>query len=401
MKLKKILVISHNFWPENFPINTFVESIKDKYEITVLTGKPNYPLGSFFPNYKFYGYANQIYLKNIKIIRVPTIPRGDGSFFNKFLNYFSFIFFSLIYLPKLLKNNFDYIFIYGTAPVVHSIIGIFIKKIKKIKLYLWLQDLLDASYEVALTKNKYVNFLLKKILNYIYLQSDLIFIQSFLYKKMLQKVVKNKSLIYLPNPINQNLNKIRLKNNSHEINKNNFNIFYFGNIGLVQEFQTIVKASKILSNKKINFHFFGEGLMKKKLKILIKIEKITNFYIHDYIDYQKIKNIISKKSILFLSLKKNRVLNLTMPSKLQLYLYLKKPIIAEISGETSRVLKASSAGFVIPHGNVNIMVKKILYLYNLNNESFLRFGINGKRYFNKNFTKKAVRKIFINSINKN
>ena len=47
--MKKILIIAHNFWPENFPINNFVYNLAfSKVKITVLTGKPNYPLGRIF-----------------------------------------------------------------------------------------------------------------------------------------------------------------------------------------------------------------------------------------------------------------------------------------------------------------------------------------------------------------
>ena len=49
----KILVVSQYFWPENFRINDLVkEWNKDKIQVEILTGIPNYPSGVIFENYK-------------------------------------------------------------------------------------------------------------------------------------------------------------------------------------------------------------------------------------------------------------------------------------------------------------------------------------------------------------
>ena len=72
----KILIVSQYFWPENFRINDLcTELVSRGHEITVLTGKPNYPNGKIFPEYeenpgKYYTY------NGIKIKRVPMMVRG-------------------------------------------------------------------------------------------------------------------------------------------------------------------------------------------------------------------------------------------------------------------------------------------------------------------------------------
>ena len=50
----RILIISHHFWPENFKINDLVDNFINKgYEVSILTGKPNYPGGKIFKSFKF------------------------------------------------------------------------------------------------------------------------------------------------------------------------------------------------------------------------------------------------------------------------------------------------------------------------------------------------------------
>ena len=49
----RILIVSQYFWPENFKINDLVdELVKRNHQITVLTGKPNYPEGEIFSEFK-------------------------------------------------------------------------------------------------------------------------------------------------------------------------------------------------------------------------------------------------------------------------------------------------------------------------------------------------------------
>ena len=90
---KKILIITQYFWPENFRINQLTKFfIKSNYDVTILTGQPNYPSGTLYSEYKkdpkkfniFYG---------AKVIRVPIILRKNSTKFDLFIN-FIFMYFS-------------------------------------------------------------------------------------------------------------------------------------------------------------------------------------------------------------------------------------------------------------------------------------------------------------------
>ena len=115
--------------------------------------------------------------------------------------------------------------------------------------------------------------------------------QSSEYKKILKKVVDQKKIFYLPNSRNF-LNKKYKKIFSKNFDKKKFNICYFGNIGIVQEFRTILEvAEKLKKNKKINFHFFGEGFKKKDILKVIEQKKLNNFYIHSSVEEKYLDNI--------------------------------------------------------------------------------------------------------------
>ncbi len=75
----KILVITQYFYPENFRINQLCLDLKERgHDITVLTGKPNYPKGEYFDGYSYKGNEDEIW-NDIQIIRVPLRAKKKGS----------------------------------------------------------------------------------------------------------------------------------------------------------------------------------------------------------------------------------------------------------------------------------------------------------------------------------
>ena len=86
---KRILIYTNHFYPENFKINDVVKWLVDeKYLVTVITGNPNYPEGKLFKGFNKFG---SIFIKdNLKIVRLPLIPRGKGKKINLIFNYLTY-----------------------------------------------------------------------------------------------------------------------------------------------------------------------------------------------------------------------------------------------------------------------------------------------------------------------
>ena len=69
----RVLIVSQYFHPENFRINEVVRTLVEKgVEVEVLTGKPNYPRGSFFFRLPGNGLSNR------RPVRGQGLPRSHG-----------------------------------------------------------------------------------------------------------------------------------------------------------------------------------------------------------------------------------------------------------------------------------------------------------------------------------
>ena len=75
-----VLIISQYFWPENFKINELASFLSKNYNVTVLTGWPNYPAGEIYQ--EFLSSKNLFNKFNdVEIVRVKIIPRKNNKFF--------------------------------------------------------------------------------------------------------------------------------------------------------------------------------------------------------------------------------------------------------------------------------------------------------------------------------
>ena len=86
----KILIVTQFFDPENFRINDLIEELDERdHEVTVLTGLPNYPEGSFYEGVSYFSIGKSFKGK-IKVVRSPVIPRFSSKKLQLAINYLSF-----------------------------------------------------------------------------------------------------------------------------------------------------------------------------------------------------------------------------------------------------------------------------------------------------------------------
>ena len=113
----KILIVSQYFWPEIFKINDIAQALTERgHQVSVLTGKPNYPGGKFYKNYSYCNSSFEVW-NNIKIYRSFITPRGNGKGFFLFLNYMSFALFSsfrLVFIIVKFLSIFSLILIFNS-----------------------------------------------------------------------------------------------------------------------------------------------------------------------------------------------------------------------------------------------------------------------------------------------
>jgi colanic acid biosynthesis glycosyl transferase WcaI len=266
-----------------------------------------------------------------------------------------------------------------------------ISKIKKIKHLIWVQDLWpETLLDLKILKKGTVYSILKKIVNYIFKNCDIIFVQSKEFIEIIQKNYKLKNIIYLPNWCEDiffnNKSKFFFKKT-----KDQFDIVFTGNIGKAQDFKNIIKAANNLK-KYTNFywHIFGSGSelesSKKKIRLL-KLE--NNFIFYGRRPLDTMPSILSAADILIITMIKSRFLNKTIPGKFQTYLSAKKPIVGMIDGITKDIINRYKLGLASGSEDYKDFAKNIVSVYEQKSKINI-YKINSHNYFKKNYSKKKI-----------
>lgn len=399
----KILVISQYFYPENLRINDICFSLNDMgHDITVLTGKPNYPKGKFYKNYNFFSRSFEL-INKIKVYRANLIPRGPGNGIMLSLNYLSFLFFGFFKLISI-KKKFDIVFVYAPSPITVGYIGIIASWLYKAKSFLWVHDLWPESVKVAGGIN---NTFILKILDFmtrsIYFFYKNILVQSPAFKTYLlkQSVPENK-IKYYPYYAESFYKKveedIEIKNTLPE----GLKIIFAGNIGVSQNFDTIIEAIIIAKQKykDINIIILGDGRDKIRIKQKIKDYNLdSNFHFLGSFPPERMPYFFASADALLISLKKSEIFSLTIPGKLQSYLACGKPIIGSIDGIVATIIKDAKCGFVSPSESPAMLAKSIINFYNLSESEKEKMGKNSLRYYSKHFDKEILLNELIKKFN--
>ena len=382
--MKKILIISQYFYPNNFRINDLISKLSDKkYKIEIISSNVNY-VSKKKDSAKKYERL-KFPRKNFIIHRLSVISRNGSSFIGIALEYLTFIITGIYFVRKNIinKKKFDKVFVYGTSPIIQALIAIYVKKKLNIPIVLWVQDLWPQSVTyTGYIKNEFLIQILRNVTGYIYKNSDVILIQSPDFKKKIKDIYNHKNIHYLPNPPEE----INIKKRNFFINKNNFNIFYAGNFGKAQNLEILLKAANLLKNKtKIKFYFFGDKKTAKDLLKLKKKYKLENCYFPGYVEKKYFTFLLKNASALTLGLKKNEIWYVTIPSKLQSYLNSGRPIIGFLSGTAAQIIKESKVGYVVGPDDFKGLAKTIEKLSKKTKKSLNIMGMNGKKYCKKYF----------------
>lgn len=389
-KKKHILVISQYFYPETFRINDMCQEwVKRGYQVTVITGIPNYPMGKFFEGYGYTKRREETW-NGIHIIRIPLIARGSSSI-GMVANYASFTISGFI--MNLLTNiKADYVFTFEVSPMTQALIGCWYAKKHHVPHYLYVQDLWP---ENVLTVTGITNPLIikpiDKMVDYIYKNADEIFATSPSFVEAIcnRKVkVSREKVHYWPQYAEEFYRPCEKKRMEEIPEDGCFKIIFTGNIGTAQGLQILPKTAELLKDENIKFVMVGDGRYLDEFNQELKVRKVEDkFIMISRQPAEKIPEFLAACDVAFLSFQDAPLWQMTIPAKLQSYMACGMPIIASASGETKRIINEAGCGLCSDIGDAEglaVAIKKIM------RRDLLTLGQNGRVYFETYFDKQKL-----------
>lgn len=394
----KILMLNAYYEPEvaasmYLTTNINEDLVKYGFELDVYTPMPSRGISEEIIK-KYESIPLEVlYDGKLKIHRF-SIPR-EGK--NSLLRALRYVYLNFILLVKGIFAKADVIFIDSTPPT-QGFMAAILKKIKRIPVVFYLQDIFpDSLVNAGMTKNNSIIFKIGRFIeNYTYKNVDKIIVISEDFKQniMAKGVPEDKiEVVYIwvdekaVIPIARSNNKLI---DIYGLDKDKFYITYCGNIGFSQNMDMLVDVAKDLENyPNMFFGIFGDGAYKEELQAQIINKNIKNVMLIPFQPYEDISHVFSLCDA-GLIISKSGIGQNSIPSKTWSIMSAERAVIAsfDLDSELSRIIKESECGLCTQADNKEELKKAILDLYN-NKEKTIEMGKKGRRYIIENLTRET------------
>lgn len=384
---RRILVVCQHYWPESFRVTDICDYFVERgYEVDVLCGLPNYPKGEMFPGYSFRGPYRQVH-RGVRIFRVPEILRTGNSSVRIFLNYISFPVASLFRIPRLSGNHYDRILLYQLSPVMMTIAGIVLGKLKRIETTMYVLDLWPENlFSVMNLKSITARRIASAVSHWHYRQVDKIVVLSNLMKDRVLSVsgLPAEKVEVLPQACEKFYEIEQRSPALEEQFFGTFNILFTGNLSPAQSFGTMIRSAELLRDKgfdNLRWIIVGDGMSRSEIEAEVKARNLADcFHFVGQVSPERIPEFTAVADALIGCLVKSELLEATIPAKVLSYIAAGRPLVLAMDGEVAQLVEEADCGFVGPAGDAEALAANIERLISLSESDRQQKGINGRKF---------------------
>ena len=400
--IKNLTIITQYFPPEigggSQRSIGFAEELNNcGIKVNVVTPFPSYLMSKAQVKVKYKLYEKNIE-NGITVFRTFVYASDRGNFLKRILYYLSFsVSSTIVVLLVIPKVNYT---ITISPPLFTGLVGVFSKIFKSSKFIFDIGDLWpESAIQLGFLNNKTAIYLSRKLEQLIYNKSDLINVVTRKTQEKLKSILsENKKIIYVPNFVETDKffreNKDKTLLDKLNLNKK-FVAGYAGNIGGAQGIKVIVDAAKITShNQNIFYLIIGDGVEKELIKSEIEKNNLNNILLLPSMSRTEIVKYINLFDCMIIPLVKNRLFEITIPSKLYESMAAEIPVLLGVNGEAKKILEESKSGVAFEPENANDLAVKAISFYN-NAEKIKSNTKNARIYALENFDRSRVIKQFI------
>jgi len=177
-----------------------------------------------------------------------------------------------------------------------------------------------------------------------------------------------------------------------------FVVLFSGNLGRVNEFQTVLEAARALRDRTgILFLFIGEGAKASEIEDYIKGHNLDNIRMLPYQPRENLKYSLSAGDASLVTLA-DGLAGLSVPSKTYGILAAGRPIIfvGDTNSSTARIVEENKCGAVVSSGDSNGLAH-IITDWASNKETISRLNIAARAAFDEHFDRQRAVKAYLDT----
>lgn len=402
-----VAIVGINYCPEltGIPVyNTGMAEylVQKGFDVTVYAAFPYYPDWLKRDKDKGRLFAKET-INRVKIRRSYLYVPNPVNTIKRIIHELSFVVSSSV--NYLMGPRAD-LTIVVSPPLLSGLPISLLSRLKRSRILFHVQDLQpDAAIELGMLKKGLFARILYKLEKAIYDRVDWIStISSGMLERILEKGVAEKRTFLLRNWGNDDVVSPKDKENEYRSKyslKGKYVVLYAGNFGVKQGLDILVEVAEILkSNTDIHFLMAGNGAVKNQLVQYVTSKNIDNITFLPPQPFERLSDLLATADVSLISQRKEAK-DIVLPSKVLNIMASGRPIIAtaEPDSELGKIIDAAKCGLLVEPGNAKELSKAILHLKDNSDEAEV-FGINGRDYLDKHFTKDRILADFVQKIDK-
>lgn len=406
---KKVLIHSLIFPPDGVSTAYLYGDIalalkKNGYDVEVLTTTPHYnevteQLARQPMKWKVLGLLKQSDFNGIRVLHVP-----QKKFKSTFLRILGFVYWHIVsFLAALTIKNID-IIISPSPPLTIGLLNVWLGKIKGAKVIYNVQEVYP---DILGKKSKLVYNVLSRIESNIYDKSTAVTTIDKVFYDTIRPRFKDPSKLHIiPNFVDTNLyypiNTTEHLDKSIFIENDHLKLLYAGNIGMAQEWETLIMLARHTKDKLIDYYVIGEGVRREFVRENIRRYNLNNIHLLPYQPRELMPEIIAFSDVQFIFMEPE-IAAQGFPSKVYTVMACAKPLLICSPQNTPIVnfLENLDCAKIVTSANPDEKVRIIWdWLSSLGRDDCIQMGKNGYQSILNNYTKEIITKQYCSLINK-
>ena len=339
------LIVSQYYPPEAVPLPAdLAHGLAARgHQVKVLTGYPNYPSGRIFSGYR-QRWRHTERDGAVAVHRVPLFADHSPSAVRRMLNYLSFGLSSAT--AGRLARGADVVYVYATqmtagfGPWLWRTTGgtPYVLHVQD----LWPDSIVGSSFVAGGRASRLVSGVLDPWLRSAYRRAAAVIgIAPTMVSTLTARGAPQARahLVYTGADAGEPVIRTLPPMESPRAE-----IVYAGNVGDMQDLDTIVRAAHAAADAGVRLTIVGDGVAKPALRAVVDSLDAENVRFLDPVPRERMREVYARADYALVSLKDRPVFRGTIPSKLQAVLSAGLPVVTTVQGDVRALVEDASAG---------------------------------------------------------
>lgn len=378
--------------PQNRLSNLARRLLASGHEVVVLTAMPNYPEMKTYEGYGWKIFTRE-YIEQVKVVRSCIVVTKRRSLLPRLVNYFSFVF-SSFWIGLILLRRQD-ILICESPPLFLGITGWLLAKAKRARFVMNISDLWPESAErLGIVENRILLNTAYRLEGFLYRRSALVTGQTQGICTDINQRFPSVNTFWFPNGVDPDgfaadavEPTIR---RDLQISDHSLVVAYGGIIGHAQGLDVIIRAAEKVRHEAIVFLIAGDGPEREELERESKSKKLDHVIFLGHLKHEQMLSLIASSDVALVPLRKLKLFEGAIPSKIFENLAMQKPLLLGVEGEAKELfIDRAKAGYAYEPENADDLLEKLRAMKS-NPAERLAMGARGRAFVLEHFNSKVL-----------